>query len=39
MAWSAGGSRWVVAMALRTDWGDSRPNGMLSSMGMSGAWG
>ncbi len=34
MAWSVGGSRLVVVMALQTDWGDSRPSGMLSSMGM-----
>ncbi len=33
MAQSAGESRWVVVMALWTDWGDSHPSGMLSSMG------
>ncbi len=39
MARSVGGPRSVVAMALRTDWGDSRPSGMLSSMGTSGVRG
>jgi len=34
-----GGFRLVVAMALQTDWGDSRPSGMLSSIGMSGTRG
>ncbi len=39
MARSVGGSKWVVAMAFRTDWGDSRPSGMLSLIGTSGARG
>ncbi len=39
MAWSVGGSRLVVVMALRTDWGDSCPSGMLSLIGTSGALG
>ncbi len=39
MARSVGGSRLVVAMAFRTDWGDSRPSGILSSIGTSGAQG
>ncbi len=39
MAQSAGGSRLVVAMAFQTDWGDSHPSGMLSSIGTSGALG
>ncbi len=36
MVWSMGGSRLVVAIALWTDWGDSHPSGMLSSISTSG---